>query len=248
MKREDRINEMAKLRAEAEELCKQYNELIIAGKFDSSVEEKISEKVNEYTSHARTIAFEDCVATGDPMLEACKRLTYDTIRAKDEPIEDSKLKKKVIEDIGKPIQLGKLHKFADGGIGQDKNWIYALEQLNYILTAQKAVDLGIDPKDIKDNYYMSKISRDYDLGKNPASNTNLLKTLNSIIAMMVGADYKAVSHDVNYLKSIYTKKGRKALSVTCANHRFMQNYVQEICHRIICGKVYDVDYKKITKK
>jgi len=44
--------------------------------------------------------------------------------------------------------------------------------------------------------------------------------------------------------SIYSKKSRKALTVTCANHRYFVNYLAEICHRIVTpGATYEVEFK-----
>lgn len=143
------------------------------------------------------------------------------------------------------IDLLKLHKYCDG-IGEDHNWLYMVEKFNMLLTAQKAVDLGIDPKAINDSYAMSEIARGFDMGKNPASKTNILKTLRTIITAMLGEEFasKATSHDVNFLMSVYSRKSRKALTVTCANHKYMRGYVMEICHRILTDKAYEVDYKK----
>lgn len=239
---------MAELKALADEGIKEYNALISDGKYDEKVEKKFTEAINEYTGYARKIAFEECAESENPMHEACKRLTYTTIRAKDRPLEDgSKIKVKEIEDTEKVIDLKRLMKHCDGKLGEDSGWIYAIEKLNLLMTAQKAKDLGIDPKEVHDSYAMSSIAREYDLGKNPASNTNLLKTLTGIVQMMLGEEYKPLSHDVKFLQSVYSKKGRRALAVSCANHSHMRQYVQEICHRILTGKVYDVDFKR-TKK
>ena len=93
---------------------------------------------------------------------------------------------------------------------------------------------------------MSEIAREFDMGKNPVSKTNLLKTLQTVITAMLGEQYKATSHDVNFLMSVYSKKNRKALTVTCSNHRYFRNYLAEVCHRIVTGKSYELDYR--TKK
>ena len=114
-----------------------------------------------------------------------------------------------------------------------------------LIKEQVTAYLGIDPTAINDSYAMSEIAKGYDLGKNPASKTNLLKTLTAIVQAMVGEEYKPVSHDVNFLLSVYSRKSRKALTVTCANHKYMRGYVMEICHRIVTGKTYEVDYKKV---
>lgn len=247
MNKDVAIKKLAELKAEAEAKCVVYNSHMTLAEFGEAAkaEEEIAQAVNEYTSIARTLAFDECAAADDPMHEACKRLTYETIKAKDEKIEDSKLTRKVIEESEKVIDLEKLHKHVGGdGIGHDKDWIYAIQKLNMLLTANKATELGLDPKVVSDTYQMKKIAREYDLGKNPASKTNLLKTLNGIIQMMLGDGYKATSHDVNFLISIYSKKNRKALTVSCANHRNFRQYIQEICYKLINGYEYELDYKK----
>ena len=43
--------------------------------------------------------------------------------------------------------------------------------------------------------------------------------------------------------SVYSRKSRKALTVTCANHKYMRGYLMEICHRIVTGKAYELEFK-----
>ena len=191
------------------------------------------------------MCFEDCKASGDPMLAAVTTLSYVTIGVKDEQKGDDKVPVRTIVDKERQIDLFKLHKFC-GTIGADENWLHAAQKMNLLLTAQKAKDLGLDPKAVNDSYAMSEIAREFDMGKNPTSKTNLLRTLQVVITAMLGEGYKATSHDVNFLMSVYSRKNRKALTVTCANHRYFRNYLAEICHRIVTGKTYELDYK--TKK
>lgn len=247
MTREENTAKLATLRSEAEALVKEYNEAIQTGKFEeaSKVDAKLTEKVNEYTATVRDMCFEDCKNTANPMLTAVTTLSYVTIGTKDEQKGDDKVPVRSIVDKERPIDLFKLDKYC-GGIGADKNWLHIAQKMNLLLTAQKATDLGLDPKAVHDSYAMSEIAREFDMGKNPTSKTNLLRTLQTVITAMLGEGYKATSHDVNFLMSVYSKKNRKALTVTCANHRYFRNYMAEICHRIVTGKAYELDYK--TKK
>ncbi len=235
------------LRAEAEALVKDYNEAIQSGDFNKSAEinTKLEQVVNEHTSIAREECFAELKATEDPMMAAIKRLTFPTIRCKDTKVGDEKIPVREIEDVDKAIDLLKLHKAVNGGIGKDKNWYLMIEKFNMLMTAQKAIDLGLDAKAINDSYAMSEIAKAIDLGKTPTSKTNLLKTLQAIVTAMIGEEYKAVSHDVNFLLSVYSRKNRKALTVSCANHKYMRQYLMEICHRIVEGKKYEVEYKKV---
>ena len=247
MTRAEKENKLKELRALVEEKVKAYNEAMQDGKFDevSKLDAEITDSVNEYTSIVRDMCFEDCAASDDPMMAAITALSFMTIGVKDTKKGDEKLPVREVIEKERQIDLLKLHKFVDGGIGHNKEWAYMIEKFNLLMTCQKAKDLGIDPTAINDSYAMSEIAKGYDLGKNPASKTNLLKTLTVIVQAMVGEEYKPVSHDVNFLLSVYSRKSRKALTVTCANHKYMRGYVMEICHRIETGKTYEVDYKTV---
>ena len=244
MTREENIAKLAQLRSEAEALVKDYNEAIQNGKFEDATkaESAAIEKINEYTGVVRDMCFEDCKNTDNPMLAAVQTLSYVTIGVKDEQKGDDKVPVRSIVDKERQIDLLKLHKYC-GSIGADENWMHIAQKMNFLLTAQKAVDLGLDTKAVNDSYAMSEIARQFDMGKNPTSKTNLLKTLQTVISAMLGEGYKATSHDVNFLMSVYAKKNRKALTVTCANHRYFRNYLAEVCHRIVTGKAYELDYK-----
>ena len=246
---EKKILTKAELRANAEELTIKYNEAVQDGDFNAAAKlnTEIEQSVNEYTSIVRKECFDRIAATEDPMLTAVKELTYQTIKVKDSKVGDEKIPVRAIIEADKNIDLRKLHKQVKGGIGKDKNWAAMIEKLNLLLTAQKAQDLGLDPKSVHDSYAMSDIAREINMGKTPTSKTNILKTVQSIVTAMVGEEYKAVSHDVNFLMSIYSKKNRAALTVSCANHKYMRQYMMEICHRIVEGKSYALDYKKNKK-
>ena len=245
----ERATKKAELRELVEAQVKVYNDAIQSGKFEEAMKanEEIEKAVNEYTSIAREECFEECKAAENPMLEAITRLTFATIGVKDSKKGDEKIPVRELIDKDRAIDLLKLHKVVEGGIGVEKDWAHKAEKLNFLLTAQKAVDLGVKTeklKEIHDSYAMSEIARSIDMGKTPTSKTNLLKTLQSVITAMLGDDVKATSHDVNYLMSVYAKKNRKALTVSCANHKYFRGYLAEICNHIVTGNPYEVEYKR----
>ena len=243
MTREERVVKLAELRAIAEESVALYNDAMQNSRFEevAKIGNTIEETVNEYTAVARDMCFEDCKNTDDPMLAAIKTLFFATISVKDEKKGEDLVPIRVIVEKDRPIDLLKLDKYC-GGIGADGDWSHIAMKMNFLLTAQKCVDLGVNPKTVNDSYAMSKIAEDFDMGKSPTSKTNLLKTLQTVITAMLGEGYKATSHDVNFLMSIYSRKNRQALKVSCANHRNFRNYIAEICHRIAAGKSYEVEY------
>lgn len=244
MTREENVAKLAQLKSEVEEFVKSYNDAIQNGRFEESTkaDAAMTEKVNEYTATVRDMCFEDCKATDDPMLTAVRTLSYVTIGVKDEKKGDDKVPVRTVVDKERAIDLLKLDKYC-GGIGHDKEWMHVAQKMNFLLTCQKARDLGLDPQKVNDSYAMSEIARQFEMGKNPTSKTNLLRTLQMVITAMLGEGYKATSHDVNFLLSVYSKKNRKALVVSCANHRNFRGYIAEVCHRIVTGKEYELEYK-----
>lgn len=245
---DEAIQKLHQLRSEVDGLVSAYNEAYQNGKFEEAMKlsGSIEEKVNEYTSVARDDCFEMCKNSPDPMLTAVTTLSFVTIGVKDEQKGDDKIPVRIVVEKERQIDLYKLHKYCgDNGIGADPKWPYMAEQLNMLLTAQKAQDLGLDPKAVNDSFAMSNIAREIDLGKNPTSKTNLLNTLQTVITAMLGEEYKATSHDRNFLMSIYSRKNHKALTVTTANHKALRGYLAEICHRIVTGKKYAVEYKAV---
>ena len=248
---DEAVKKMNGLRTEVEGLVSSYNEAYQAGKFEEAMKlsKTIEEKVNEYTSVVRDDCFEACKNSKDPMLTAVTLLSFVTIGVKDEQKGDDAIPVRIVVDKERAIDLFKLYKYCgEKGIGADPKWLYMAEQLNMLLTAQKAQDLGLDPKVVNDSFAMSNIAREIDLGKSPTSKTNILKTLQSIITAMLGEGYKATSHDVNFLMSTYSKKNRKALTVTTANHKTLRGLLAEICHRIVTDKRYAVDYKAVKQQ
>lgn len=248
---DEAVKKMNGLRTEVEGLVSSYNEAYQAGKFEEAMKlsKAIEEKVNEYTSVVRDDCFEACKNSKDPMLTAVTLLSFVTIGVKDEQKGDDAIPVRIVVDKERQIDLFKLYKYCgEKGIGADPKWLYMAEQLNMLLTAQKAQDLGLDPKAVNDSFAMSNIAREIDLGKSPTSKTNILKTLQSIITAMLGEGYKATSHDVNFLMSTYSKKNRKALTVTTANHKTLRGLLAEICHRIVTDKQYAVDYKAVKQQ
>ena len=239
------------LRTKAEGLAIAYNSAITNEdmKAANAAETELDAVLKAHKKVSETECFRLLKNTEDPMLEAIKQLTFTTIRAKDNKVGELKIPVRVIEEVEKPIDLLKLHEYVGGdGIGKDSFWWATMQRFNMLLTAQRAVDLGINPKFIDGSYAMCEIAKQRDLGKNPTSKTNLLRTLQAVITCMIGSEYRATSHDVNYLLSIYSKKSRQALCVKAANHKLLTSYMAEICHRIVEEKGYSIEFKQVPAK
>ena len=249
------VEQMAALRIDINTLKAQYDESVKYAEFEkvSKITADMEEKIGEYQALSESVCFDELRKVDNPMLEAARRLTYTTIAAKPKK-EKGKPDYMDVYDVQKPIDPLRLHKHIDGGIGSDKGWNYIVERLNFSLTARKCIELGIDPKGVNDSYAMSDEARqlkefhDVTLGRGRLNlnraNDKLKLDVQRVVDAMLGEGYTVNDNDIIYLTSIYAKKdNRKALTVACANHRYMRMYMMDICHRAITGEAYSVSYK-----
>lgn len=215
---------------------------------------QIVNDVKEYAEVAQALCFANLKATEKPMLEAIKQLTFTILRVKESANKDSGVITREVTKTDRQIDLLKLDEFCQRdkspSIANDKMWQYKVQAFNQLLCLRAAQELKIDPKSIADTYYLSEKAKEIDMGKTPTSNTQILKQLQTVIDAILyeagenGNIYKAKSQDVAFLLMLYTKKGKKALTVSTAKHTIMRNLVAEICHRIVLDAAYKLDYKQ----
>lgn len=240
--------------AKLDAVVKTYNDGLLEDKPVSemtAIRENIDELSKEYASACKKVAYAIAQSAPEgPMIYACKEYFYPCKKVTEEhPDPDSKDFHLEIKDAPRKFDLGDLHKASDG-IGNDKMWIHALSKLNLLLTADVAKGLGAtknDLEEINDSFRMTQIARDYDLGKNPASNKALLEVLRKITTMMLGEElgHMAILIDVRYLKEVFARPGKKPLEIKTATDRQMRVYMMSVCHRIILqASKYSITYDK----
>ena len=211
-----------------------------------SIEADLEQTVNYYTAVSKSNCYSEAKASGNPMEFAVLKFFFPTIKVKETEDKETKAVFRSIEPATKPIDLVNMHQKL-GGIGADTKWFDALQKFNYYLTIRAAERVGAKVK--SDALIISDVAKSIDMGKNPCSNTQLLKTLQGIVTMMLGGDYKANSHDVNYLVDVYANDNKKSkTSITLANHRTLAGYLKKVCGRILTnGTGYDVVQREIKE-
>lgn len=263
------------LKATSENVEK-YNKMLIdedtAHDDIKAVFDKIEKHSKEYNGVAETLCYFDLSETENIMLEAVKKMYFETIKIKeDKKNEPHNLS---VEYRDKYIDLSKLNKYVTGGIGADKNWMHRAEKLNLLLTAKVATDIdaNTDLSTINDCFTMSKIGEEYKVNKNMFSNTRILNELTEVVKAMIGEnsdivktdkdgnsvldengntvykEYKALKVDREYLLNSFTKQSKTALKVSCSNRKGMNNILLNICHRIALNTRYDIESKLIKMK
>ena len=236
---------MQELKAQAEQLLAMAEAAeTIADK--KRFEEELEQKINEHNAESKAICYTHCKESGDAMKTAITEFFYPAIKVKETVDKDTKAVMRNIIDCVKPIDLGDLHKKLDG-IGADKLWFNYAEKLNFYLTVKAANELGATVN--CDAFRMQDISKQIDMGKNPLSNTSILKTLQTVITAMLGDGFNATSHDVKYLMYVYAQDNRKSkTSITAANHKTLRGYLKKVCYRILTnGTGYEVEQREIKE-
>lgn len=239
---------MAEVKAMAEAyLEKADNAELAQNKADN--EKAIEQCINRYKFLSKTACYAEAKASGDPMKYAVKQFYYPTIKLKATEDKDSGIVIRSIIDSQAPIDLGDMHKKL-GGIGHDTNWIYDAEMFNLHLTVRAADRVGAKVK--TGDFRLNKASLERNLGKNPCSNTQMLKTLQKVVSEMIGEEFngKVTSHDVNYLVDVYSNDSKKSkTAITAANHKTLRGYLKKVCYRILNGnKGYDIETREIKEK
>lgn len=247
---------MEEIRSAVESLVVSQNELLHAEKLTEAhaIDGTVEDLVNRYTNLARANCFEELLASEDPMKAAILQLVYQTIRIKESADKDTKIITREVVDVDKDIDLLALYKKSKGGIGADKLWIHKLQKLNYLLAVSVGQAIG-DPKwatenlkAISDSFVMSDIAREFSYGKKPTSNTQILKTLTTIVQAMIGEEFSPTSHDREFMREAYTRKDRKAKAVQLPNHRTFCLLLRDVCNNCLTKSGYEANSKAIKTK
>lgn len=255
---EQKTEDRNKVRTQIDDKVREYNakkaiETTTAKELQAIMDD-IEKLSKEHAGLSKSLAYAKFKEDPEgPMIAACRAGGYPAIKVVDEKIDDSSETRLKVEDTDRKVDLGDLHKALDG-IGSDKKWIYALEKLNLMMTADRAKELGASTRrlqEINDSFRMSQLAKDYDLGKNPCSNTKLIDTIKGITIQMLGEELgkKAIKADMMYLKYVFSRADSKnLLKVKCATNKQMRVYMLAICHRIVTGGAYDVDFQVKKQK
>lgn len=247
--------ELAELSRGIDELVVNYNDAITSADFAGAkdVSDDIDEKVDEYSSKAWDREALKLRNTDDPMLSAARELTYTVVKVHKSKVKGSE--QEVMDSTTKEVYIDPLElaRKCRGSIGKDKNWEYMLEKLNFLFTCRRAIELGVDPTTIADNYAMAEQAIKLGMFLTPDTVTkydrteadNMLKhDMQAAVNAMIGDEFLVTDKMVMYLLMIYQKKSTKrALSVVCSNHKQFRIMMLEICHACAEEGGFMVEYK-----
>lgn len=247
-----RAENMAKCRRNAEELCNQWNKARNEDKPFSvlkELEEKIAKEISEANKHAKAMCYEALKASDTTMAAACTMMRFPTIKVKETADKENDIVIKSIDDTNTAIDLEDLQNFCGRNIGQDADWRCMIESFTYRLSIVLIAKIGSNSDEYKETCTISDVAKDFNLGRDPFSNTRMLDTLRKVIAAMIGEEYrnKVSSKSVEFIKQTFSGHGRKDCSAKYADPKQVRHIMMEVCHCALTGEVYTAEYKTKTK-
>lgn len=220
------------------------------------IESELKEAEKAYATQSQNELFDVCKKSENPVLKAVELYTYPILAHKRVMDDGVFIGFELVEDRVKQLDLVKLCKWCD----MSHLWEYKVERLGNLLCMRVANELGLSKAQvaqIEKLYYMNALARKAEMtGAVPTSNTQLVKLLQEVIdsILFVAGDnpemnkYRCNNRDVAYFLACYTKRGRKELSVSVAKNSYVHTLVMDVMHRIVTGKVYDVEFKMVKDK
>ena len=230
-------------------LLVQYNEAMQLGEYRTMarLDEEIKSLVKDYTAECETECFDALLQTENPLLEAARVLEYATIRVREETDSDTGDKSAVIVPNTITIDPLRLNKRVKEGLGADKDWHKKIKYLNFAMVTRKAAKLGIPAKECCDG--VKQVFRDLEAfkcmceGTDPTGDEALLEDIQLVITGMLGEGYNAQLRDVEYIWTLFAKRGKRALQTICSNNQTVRKAILEVCHRIVTEAEYTIDTK-----
>jgi len=237
------LTEKERLYAEIEGLVAKYNECKEFNETDEmqKLDEKMKEKIAEYDVLAETEVFNELLAQKDPMAAAARKLRRPTITVRD-PKEKGVTLPRVLEDTFRPIDILRLHKRRNAGIGVDPLWMHKVANLQVLIVAAIAESIGKDAQTVKDGIKMSEQARKVKL-----DGSNGTECLTSVIKSMIPVkkDFEATDAQWAFVYNANTKAGKDGRSLVTINPATMRFVVLGILHDVLTGEGFDIICKKV---
>lgn len=238
---------MQEIKTELDSKAVDFNSAALADDFAkmAKITKDMEPLITSYAKKSKE-AYLDSKAT---LADAIKAPTYKVLKIKDNTDSESGLTVRSVEFADKTIQLNDLCvKFPDSF--RFKNWKAYVEQLNLRLCLLTATKLELPKQqiaEIEEKFRMTNGGKSIDLEGTPTSNTQLLKQLRTVVNGIMGEEDitgKVTSHDVEYLKMVYTSKGKALRSVKTMNSAKLADAILNIMNRVMTGTSYSVEYQK----
>ena len=231
----------------------------------------IDEACADFNHNAKILTYLDCKSTADAFGRfvaeiAAERLRYKVIGVKDSKVADDLCPVREVVEKVKDIDLIDMDKTLSGNVCASKDWKPIAQRLNHLIVYASCVQLGADYTKVRDCLGLKEIHDAIQRGEAPMSRRNMREAFRKAIAAIIGEaglvlwDMEMPERDiegnpltvgdtaVNYAVRVFSKKGKKALSIACGNNKASVQILMDISHRLLTGASFSVESKEIKEE
>lgn len=251
-----------------ETLIAEYNDALNAETVDKNSAERIASRMDEVSKEAKKIQRDLTVALllkdADPIVAAAKQLTFTAPAArlvKDKGVviraeyEDRVYRLKPDALTQEIVKIAPTEsRFPKSGVyTHGRAWIYRAEKLGFLMALQTLEELGASEEAItalKTTYRMTKEATLDDLKLSGTSQTQFVKALQGVVDLMMFIpdekgenSVKVYGRDAKFFRECFARHGKGVGSLAVLQGKKVCDYIFEICHMILTGKSYSVEFK-----
>ena len=247
----------ANVKAEIDTLIAGYNAASTVGAETrmSRLSTELEKKLDSYNQLCWDEYVDAIKGEADPMIRAIRDLVYEVGVIKDESRGKKKMiSKKVFDTSVARIDPEELQEDLGVDIGASTDWLSDLKTLNVIMTGRVGMKLGFNPADIIKSYKIRQQMLKLEAFGFKDGNFNdvvadevVRDNFEKVISDMIGEEPRIKEFDDHlafYINSVYAKKSRRALELTCSNHASFKALMMEVCYYVLTGADFSVKYKK----
>lgn len=249
------------LREEVIQKIAEINAAIRANDFAkvTKLEAELKATETEYATVKAKTLYGELMKEENPVKAAIEKLTYYVIGHKNLREQGELTGMEIVEDREMTIDLVKFCEYA----GIKCLWRFKVSKLAHLIAQAKGAELEISKermKDLAERFDLKREEMEAELGAVPVSKsktegvtiskTQICKMLQTILDEILFEDdgngknaYKVINRDVAFLLNCCTSKSRKAQTVNLAKNAMIFRILMDIWNRIVCNKLYTLDFK-----
>lgn len=206
---------------------------------------KLNEQVQDFNKALCNVAYAEFMEEENPYAAAIERFSVDSYRIKEATSkEDGTLRDVELDKRSSRINLAKFTSFA-GTLSKD--WINKAAQLLSLLQLRETEVFALKPEELaKKSYFFISAAKRKMEGETPDSNTQIVRTLQSIIDELIGPAYRCTNHDIAFIQECAFQFDAKAKAgLKSMNEKAFQTVMLSVAYRCLKGETYKVKNQKL---
>lgn len=220
------------------------------------------EACSSYNGVSKLVAYYELRQTERPIITAVERLSYPTISVRQgKQTSDVDVPDLVLTEGFTLFDLIDIDKNADIEFAS-KDWKSLARTLNHRVVYMSAKKFGADCKFVAEYSSMLEVSKQIAAGERPLSLANMTAALHESVRAIIGTDWDELFDTVigednegnpltvgnacmNYIQTVFNKKGKRVLSTECGKDGTFVKLLAEVCHLLVTGESIEVGSKSI---